>query len=309
MSFEWTEFGRGRCCPICGKGGWCSYSTDGRCVICRRRGSEGGIHRVDRSGQSYWLYFNNHGDGAEPPSPSSSEDRTKQCAEPDVLDSVYSVLLDLFPLTKNHRQNLLQRGLSEEEIEKRKYGSLRNGKRWDQARSLVNTFGTEVCSTVPGFIVKEGKSGNYWTLTGSPGILVPVRDLHGRIIALKIRLDTPNDSGRYRYLSSTGYNGPSPGTQVHVPLFNGPVRDLIRVTEGELKADIATVLSGILTLSIPGVAAWRTALPILKRLKIQTVRLAFDMDAETNPVVSRCLKQFASALVKEQYSIELERWR
>ena len=40
--------------------------------------------------------------------------------------------------------------------------------------------------------------------------------------------------------------------------------DTIRLTEGELKADVATVLSGILTVSIPGVAMWRKALPVLQ---------------------------------------------
>jgi hypothetical protein len=43
--------------------------------------------------------------------------------------------------------------------------------------------------------------------------------------------------------------------------------EVIRMTEGELKADVATVLTGILTLSIPGVSAWRAVIRVLEQLQ------------------------------------------
>ena len=42
---------------------------------------------------------------------------------------------------------------------------------------------------IPGFVVKDGKSGPYLTLRGQAGLIVPCRDRAGRIVALKVRRD------------------------------------------------------------------------------------------------------------------------
>ena len=43
---------------------------------------------------------------------------------------------------------------------------------------------------VPGFVQQTNKNGKrYWTLAGSPGMLIPVRDVEGRIVGIKIRKD------------------------------------------------------------------------------------------------------------------------
>ncbi len=93
-------------------------------------------------------------------------------------------------------------------------------------------------------------------------------------MALKVRRD--DDSGehpRYLYVSSIGHSGPGPEAPVHVPRWDGDTARL-RLTEGELKADVATALSGMLTVSVPGVSAWRGALPVLRHLAPETVILA-----------------------------------
>ena len=77
------------------------------------------------------------------------------------------------------------------------------------------------------------------------------RDLQTRIIALKVRADG-GDGPRYSSVSSYNHGGAGAGAHVHVPVFDGDCT-IVRVTEGELKADVATVLSGILTLGLPGV--------------------------------------------------------
>jgi len=88
----------------------------------------------------------------------------------------------------------------------------------------------------------------------------------------------------------------------HVP------RDTVRVTEGELKADVATNLSGILTVSVPGVSAWRGVIPVLAGLAPRTVHLAFDADAATNPLVARAAEATAKAVALEGYDVLLEGW-
>jgi hypothetical protein len=138
-------------------------------------------------------------------------------------------------------------------------------------------------------------------------MLIPVRDIDGRIVALKVRADHPGDGPKYTTISSAKYGGPSPGAQVHVPLHSGQ-GDTVRLTEGELKADVATVLSGLCTISIPGVAMWRKALPVLEGWRPQQVLLAFDADWRTNPHVAQALGHAALALVKAAYEVQVEDW-
>jgi hypothetical protein len=42
---------------------------------------------------------------------------------------------------------------------------------------------------------------------------VPVRDLTGRVVALKVRCDTQGDGPKYLYISSTACGGPGPGAR------------------------------------------------------------------------------------------------
>ena len=66
----------------------------------------------------------------------------------------------------------------------------------------------------------------------------------------------------------------------------------------ELKADVATVHSGVLTVAVPGVSVWRKVLPLLQDLQATQILLAFDSDWRTNPHVAQALGHAASALVK-----------
>jgi hypothetical protein len=86
-------------------------------------------------------------------------------------------------------------------------------------------------------------------------MLIPIRDLSSRIVALKVRRDDPAEDGpRYVYLSSVGHGGPGPGSPVHVPLGTVALDGVARVTEGELKADLAAALSGLPTIGPAGLA-------------------------------------------------------
>lgn len=105
-------------------------------------------------------------------------------------------------------------------------------------------------------------------------------------------------------MSSKTHGGPGPGAQVHVPLHTGG-RETVRITEGELKGDVATVLSRILTISIPGVGNWQTALPVLEALQPRQVLLAFDSDWRKNSHVALAL---AFALLRARYRLFTEDW-
>src|SRR5262249_13651611 len=79
-----------------------------------------------------------------------------------------------------------------------------------------------------------------------------------------------------------------------------------RLTEGWLKADIATLFSGILTVGLPGVASWRRGIAVLKELGVKTVRLCFDADCRTNATVAHHLAAAVVGLRAEQFTVELE---
>jgi len=173
---------------------------------------------------------------------------------------------------------------------------------------MVAWWGADVCAHIPGFYVAARDSRRWWSLAGAAGLLIPVRNLDGHIVALKVRADDPGDGPKYTTISSAKHGGPSPGAQVHVPLHDAPTSDTVRLTEGELKADVATVCSGMLTVSVPGVAMWRKVLPVFEALQPQRVLLAFDADWRTNPHVAHALGQAAFALVQAGYAVQVEVW-
>jgi hypothetical protein len=225
-----------------------------------------------------------------------------------MLDCIYRGLLSALPLSSAHRQALRQRGLADNEILRRHYRTLPLDGRAALAKRIVDWWGADVCVQVPGFYVVERDGRRWWSLAGAAGLLIPVRNLDGHIVALKARADIPGDGPKYSTVSSTKYGGPGPGAQVHVPLYEGTRGTTVRLTEGELKADVATVLSGLLTISIPGVAMWRQVLPVLQGLQASQILLAFDADWRTNPHVAQALKQAAFVLVKAGYEVQIEDW-
>lgn len=230
----------------------------------------------------------------------------------------YIALLGALSLDVAHRDALRGRGLPDGEIVRRGYRTLPPpGPPWrreDVARDLARWFTVDLLARVPGFVRRTSqRTGRpYWTIAGAGGLLIPVRDLHGRIVAMRIRRDEAGDGPRYLWLSSSREGGPGPGACVHVPLTREDGRDLerVRLTEGELKADLATTQDPdrILTLSVPGVGAWRAALPVLGALRAPTVRLAFDRDAWTNPHVARALRDAAAGIEAAGFNLEVERW-
>src|SRR5262245_38873767 len=214
------------------------------------------------------------------PTPSASA--RVSCAVPATLDHVYRELLAALPLSPAHRQALQQRGLVDSEIRRRQYGTLPLQGRAALAKRIVTWWGADVCAQVPGAYVAERNGRRWWSLAGAAGLLMPVRDRDGHIVALKVRADDPGEGPKYTTISSAKAGGPSPGAQVHAPLHDAPTSDTVRLTEGELKADVATVCSGMLTVSIPGVTMWRTVLPVFEALQPQRVLLAFDADWRSN---------------------------
>ncbi len=303
-------------CPICGAHKRCWRSRDGRTWRCYRSptwGTLAGRRTVDGMGEG-WTFTVGTG-AAAPPTPAPPP-LAADLAEPDTRNAVYRAMLSALPLSPAHRNSLRARGLPDSEIGRRQYGSLPLEGRARVARELADRFGGDTLAGVPGLVLKDSDrrpGRRFWTLAGSPGLLVPVRDLASRTVALRVRLDAPPPgAGKYRWISSTASGGPGPGAIPHVPLDGPKGRDpdRVRLTEGELKADVATHLDPdrVLTVSVPGAGLWRQAFPILAALGVGTVRLAFDLDSRTNPDVARAQWEAATALDSAGYNLERDLW-
>src|SRR5215211_178877 len=298
-------------CHVCGKSDWCSVSADGKTAICRRKDGGAGVRRTDRSGQDYWLYeLNGHRERIFSEDVSQQDGEVPEKAGPQTLDQVYGALLDALTLSQAHRQDLHRRGLTEACIKRSGYRTLPLKGREELAHTLVEHFRAEVCSQVPGLY--ENEAGRF-SIAGSAGMLVPVRDIEGRIVALKIRADEAGEGSKYScskytYLSSIKYGGPGPGSQVHVPLHDELDLSVVRLTEGEFKAEVATALTGTLTVSMPGVSSWRPALEVARSLGSGVVHLAFDADAKHNEQVALALRESYRTLKGRGFEVVLETW-
>jgi len=293
-------------CHVCGKSDWCSVSADGKKAICRRKDGGAGVRRTDRSGQNYWLYeLNGHRELILSEDIWQQNGEVLEKADPQTLDQVYGTLLGALALSPAHRQDLHRRGLTEACVKRSGYRTLPLKGREELAQTLVERFGGEVCSRMPGLYKKED---GQWSVAGATGMLVPVRDIEGRIVALKIRADEAGEGSKYTYLTSTKYGGPGPGSQVHVPLHDDLDVSVVRLTEGELKAEVATALTGTLTVSMPGVSSWRPALEVARSLGSGVVHLAFDADAKHNEQVALALRESYRTLKGRGFEVVLETW-
>jgi hypothetical protein len=276
--------------------------------MCRRLDTGEGLQKVDRAGVDYWLYRLESPRTSTPLPLEPQAQSTRACASDDVLDQVYRTLLASLPLSVLHHTHLRQRGLSDEEIRRRQYRTLPPQRRAELARNLVDRFGTDVCRQIPGLYLKDDRGRRWWSLAGAVGLVIPIRTQMQHVVALSVRADDPASESRYSFISSSKYRGPGPSARLHWPLYEDHITAYVRLTEGALKGDVATVLSGQLTLGLPGIASWRQAIPLLQQHRVRCVRLAFDADARRNITVARALKAATQSLTAAQILVQLEVW-
>jgi hypothetical protein len=223
-----------------------------------------------------------------------------QAADPDIRDRVYRDFLGRLLLTEKDRDDLRARGLTDEAIERAGYRSLSCPEGPRAASELHKVYGEGLLG-VPGFIPDN--------LLGAQinkprrGLVIPVRDVAGRIQAILVR--TGDETGKYKWLSSPQATS---GTPCHVPLFKGE-SPVVRITEGPLKADVATALAkeGIPCIGVSGLT-WEPAPDVVRELKPTKVRIAFDADQPPKPQVERATRELARALKALGVRVLMETW-
>lgn len=200
---------------------------------------------------------------------------------------VYSEMLSFLTLNEKHRENLLERGLSDERIVRSLYRSMPETPEARRLLAKLVGFHHELLG-IPGFYTRESE----WTLAGPNGFLIPVRNKDGLIQGMKIRLDDKSNPARkYRWLSSRDRhlaNGTRSYSWVHVTGNTQSKRAFL--TEGPLKGDVASFLSGdSLFVCIGGVNAIGGLRETLTDLGVTEVVEAMDMDQMTNPQVRNAI--------------------
>lgn len=210
----------------------------------------------------------------------------------DTRNEAYAALLGRLSLASDHRENLLARGLSLEEIDRLGYRST-PVVGFKAFAGQLSSEGLSL-SGVPGFYREEDGS---WSLVHEyRGILIPVRDANGRIQGLQIRRDNVTRR-KFRWVSSTGRNEGC-GAEGWTHLAGAPGKELI-LTEGPMKADVIAYLTGRAVLAVPGVNALTQLEKTLRYLKesgVEHIMTAFDMDFLKNPHVKNGYQELVCLL-------------
>ncbi|MCL2047407.1 MAG: CHC2 zinc finger domain-containing protein [Defluviitaleaceae bacterium] len=217
-------------------------------------------------------------------------------ANNDTIHQTYSMLLSMLTLAAPHREQLLARGLSQEQIERFNYKSVPAfGQQKLCARLLQSGCTLE---GVPGFY----RENDEWSIKPkASGVLIPICGIDGKIAGMQIRLNKPVNERKYIWFSSTGIDGgASSGTPIH---FAGdPTAKRIYVTDGALKGTVAHALTGYTFVCIPGAKCLSEIDGLLSCLKsngtVEAVE-AFNMTKLTNKQVGESaviLRERLSAL-------------
>lgn len=203
-----------------------------------------------------------------------------------VRDNTYSNLLSMLSLGATHRESLLMRGLSGDDIVSLGYKTTPAVRAQKIVTELLNR-GCEL-EGVPGFYCDQD-TGRWKLDIRASGIMLPDRNAKGEIEAIQIRLDKVRKSKFNNLTSVDQYCGTS---ATCCPHFVGITEetDTVYLTEGVMKADIAYHLS--LDLGCPrafvgltgvgNINQFTRALDELQQMHIKKIKVAFDMDSSVN---------------------------
>lgn len=233
------------------------------------------------------------------PFPQEPQSEAPPAREPKPIDErheAFNAMLRHLVLSDKHRDNLMGRGLSPERVRRNMYRSLPES---ESARRFLAGMLSDFYDLdgIPGFF--RNNRGD-WTIAGASGLLIPFRDMRGRIQGLQIRLDDEsNPERRYRWLSSgkirSGTNGTRSGAWIHI---TGNVSsEVAYVTEGGLKGDVASFLDeDALFICFAGVNAIGGLKEAIQILNVKEIIIAGDMDKVTNWRVRNGLNNIAKVV-------------
>ena len=244
---------------------------------------------------------------------------------------VYQMLLSRLTLREEHLADLYKRGLTHAFIESEQFRStvqkediakireicksMRNADYRSQRKDSSLWYQKKV--GIPGFyfggeLKEDGTPGEgtqfLYFADRKPGYFIPVRTLDGQISGFQIRYDPlPKDTpewkrkGWHKYANfastekSTGCPFTGSENVHHTGFAPGRMYESICLTEGCLKADIASQLSDMPFIAVLGVSVTSQLLENLKELKekrgTKKILVCFDMDYREKKEVDKALKK------------------
>lgn len=297
-------------CRICGKADWCGFAPDGSFAVCMRVSSDkqtrggGFIHSLEQGSKfkvqsSKFKVQDSKSDSLHPKTPAE-------------LNRIYSDFLQHLVLSLKHRNLLRMRGLSDLAVEIHGYKSI-PGKIYSNhlAARLADIYDLR---GVPGFYTERG-SWRFVTYKDACGYLIPIRNVRHEIVALQLRRDD-NQKPKYLLCSSTNLpGGTSSGTPPHFATVGQtrkyPSAESIIITEGVLKANIVSDLSGELVVGLVGVGTFNQSL--INNLRecfpnLREVKIAFDADAGTNKAVKTQVERLLKLLKDSGLASKILTW-
>ena len=228
-----------------------------------------------------------------------------------LLSLVYNEFLAELDLQESDRQSLEDRGLNSEQIRAGSFKSVSYGSSIDVLSSMLERFSASEILSVPGFVTD--RDNGHITTTVSDGLLIPVFSAQGHVRAIQVRTD---GSPKYKWLS--GGPAGSIGSPVHFPVAAQPVSwrgGVVQITEGPLKAHVATTLGDVPTIGIAGVGAWRSVLHVFESKgpygdlnRPDKVVVSFDQDWVSNKTVRASRRDLIRALGELHLDVAVGEW-
>lgn len=238
----------------------------------------------------------------------STSVKNAELASLEERHQTYSLLFSMLTLSKLHKQQLMDRGLSDEQIKRYGFKST-PAFGFTKLTSMLIEQGCTI-QGVPGFYLDDNGK---WTINFNSkcsGIVIPVISIDGRISAAQIRLDRPFNNRKYLWLSSINKSmGTSSGSPVH--FIGNPDDKVVYITEGPLKATVAHCLSNKSFASVAG-ANQHTNLAglfgVLKQNGTDSIAEAYDMDKYENENVAKGCLQLLTLANEFGFKIHRIKW-
>jgi len=280
-------------CPFCSPGnhkkGKMGLSQKGNCFNCVICGESGGmlalyakVHNIGNGDavreicELLHCGDTNAGDYSSAKTAAPGKYKETPRADAETIHQTYSMLLANLSLMSNHMEMLKSRGMTTANISAGGYRSVPPFGHEDICKALLKSGCT--LEGVPGFF--KDADGCWSIRLKAAGLIIPVRSISGKILALKVRLNKAFNGTRYIWCSSDGFpGGASSGSPIH--FVGDPTAETVYLTEGPLKGNIASSLTERTFICVPGIrnlSRLPEMLESLKCLGVKKIIEVLDMD-------------------------------
>ena len=258
--------------------------------------------------------------------PSVSTESESAAAPAETRDKVYRNVLNNLTLSDKHKEDLLNRGLTEREISELGYKTF-PGNNVDTVWKIINGLEKEKLNPegCAGFYKTKNKNMWFVNYPMKDVILVKYMSFDNKLTGFQMRKnseDLSEGENKYMWWTSVGKNhGTKPEGKVHYAcdfekndkgewqpkVFEGKSgKKYMCITEGAMKGDISHMISGKPFVCIPGVGILKDLeadLPKWKNIGVTTAIICYDIDQLMNINVLRKLPELAKMLTDNGFEV------